>query len=572
MKTTAVLALACTLFFLTPCFPGMFAQKAVVSTSPQLPFDLEGQILFAPMDSRTSYLIDRAGNVNHTWTSSYLPGEAIRWLGDGTILRTEKFGASGAGGSGGGVQKILWDGTVAWEYHYYVAYQYLSHHDVRALPNGNILLVAWEFLSRAEALAQGRNPDLLFGNYIWPDHIIEVQPTGPTSGDIVWEWHAWDHLIQDYDASKPNYGVVADHPELVNLNYGGTSADWLHCNSLDYNEEFDQILISCPNFNEVWVIDHSTTTEEAAGHTGGYYGHGGDLLYRWGNPQAYGRGTPSDRVFSNQHDSTWIRSGLPGAGHILVFNNGVSRHYSSVDEFAPPVDENGEYYLAPGEAYGPDGLTWSYTANPPSSFYVSHLSGAERLADGNTLICDGEKGRFFEVTPDKNTIWQYTNPYPSGGMNDVFKIVYIPPETPPETEVPDLDCSGSLQWTDVHPGATVTGSFTVQNIGGSGSLLNWTVNTSLLTWGTWTFTPASGNDLTPQAGSVTVQVSVVAPNESNGDFEGYVRVENQENASDYDLIPVSLSTPTLLQTMVQTTMPSQHPGITMQILPLRRSI
>ncbi len=82
-----------------------------------------------------------------------------------------------------------------------------------------------------------------------PDHIIEVQPTGPTSGTIVWEWHVWDHLIQDYDSSKANYGVVGDHPELVDINYvTSTQQDWMHTNSIDYNEKFDQILTQCPLF------------------------------------------------------------------------------------------------------------------------------------------------------------------------------------------------------------------------------------------------------------------------------------------------------------------------------------
>jgi hypothetical protein len=320
----------------------------------------------------------------------------------------------------------------------------------------------------------------------------------------------------------------------------------MHTNSIDYNPAFDQILISVHNLNEIWVIDHSTTTAEAAGHTGGNSGMGGDLLYRWGNPQAYRVGTTSDQKFFNQHDASWIKPGCPGEGNILVFNNGANRpgsHYSTVDEIIPPVNENGEYYLDPGSSYGPENLTWSYTANPSTHFYSWYCSGAQRLKDGNTLICDGVAGKFFEVTPEKVTVWSYFNPYPTPNSNHVFKIVYIPPEDPPEPGVPNLDCSGSLSWTKVQPGEMVNGSFQVQNIGAPGSLLNWTINVSSIDWGTWTFNPESCENLTPEDGQTTVQVSVVAPNQENSEFEGYIRVENQDNSTDFEVIPVYLKTP-----------------------------
>jgi hypothetical protein len=504
---------------------------------------IDGQILYAPMWSTTTYLIDSTGTVNHSWSSSFFPGVAVWWLGDGTILRTIRVGVGpGGGGAGGGVQKILWDGTVVWDFRYNTD-GVLSHHDVKSLPNGNVLLIAWETKTKAEAIAAGRDPNNVssFGFII--DHIVEVQPSGPTSGIIVWEWHVWDHLIQDFDASKDNYGVVGDHPELVDINFvTSMKSDWMHTNSIDYNEEFDQILISVLNFNEIWVIDHSTTTEEAAGHSGGNGGKGGDLLYRWGNPQAYRAGISSDRKLFSQHDASWIKSGYPGEGDILVFNNGVGRGYSSVDEIVPPVDDNGEYYLEPDSAYGPEIQTWIYTASPPTSFYAGHLSGAQRLVDGNTLICNGEIGKIFEVTPEGVTLWQYTNPYPIPSTNDLFKVVYIPPEEPPDPTVPNLNCIGSLSWTNIKPSETVTGSFQVQNIGGPGSLLNWTIIVSSIDWGTWSYDPESGEKLTPEDGQVTVQVSVVAPDELNTEFEGYLRVENKENPADYDVISVHLKT------------------------------
>src|SRR5436305_1921840 len=171
---------------------------------------------------------------------------------------------------------------------------------------------------------------------MWSDKIVEIQPVSSDSGIIVWQWRTWDHLIQDADSTKLNFGVVADHPEDININLGSLNnidADWLHCNGLDYDSAHDEIMVSCHNLDEVFIVDHSTTMAEAATSSGGNSGKGGGILYRWGNPANYGRGELSDQKFYGQHNTTWIRQGLPGAGKILVFNNGVSRpggDYSTV--------------------------------------------------------------------------------------------------------------------------------------------------------------------------------------------------------------------------------------------------
>ena len=428
-----------------------------VSSSPTVSSSVEpgrrvidGQILFSPYYDTTTYLIDSTGAINHTWSSPYRPDAAPYWLGNGTILRPIISGE-------GGFQEIAWDGTVLWDYRY-TASGCTCHHDVKILPNGNVLMIVWEDKTKNQAIAAGRNPNTISGNSFQPDKIIEVKQTGPTSGQVVWEWHVWDHLIQDYDSSKQNYGVVGDHPELIDINFGDTFVgDWLHTNSLDYSPKYDQILISVHNFDEVWVIDHNTTTEEAAGHTGGHYGHGGDLLYRWGNPQSYRRGTATDKKLFGQHDATWIKTGYPDAGDILLFNNGFHRPqgtYSTVDEFTPPMDSNGVYYLAPGAAYGPADVSWDYTATPPTSFYSNVFGGALRLLDGDTLICDGVPGKFFEVTPGGSKVWEWDNPYPYDGMPDVFKVDYLSKQQPPQPKIPDLSCQGNISLTGIQPGGT----------------------------------------------------------------------------------------------------------------------
>ncbi len=382
----------------------------------------DGYTLFAPLGETTTYLIDDAGDAVFTWDSRYRPGNAAYLLENGNLLRTGNTLAAdfNEGGAGGIVEEIVPDGTVVWSFEYDTA-QGRLHHDIEPLPNGNVLMIAWERKTEAQALAAGRDPALLTEGELWPDTVIEVDPATDT---VVWEWHVWDHLVQDYDDARANYGVVADHPELIDLNYCGPGArpgiaDWNHINAIDYNAEFDQILLSVRNFSEIWVIDHSTTPAEAAGHSGGDSGQGGDLLYRWGNPAAYDSGDAGDRQLFVQHDAQWIAEGFLGAGHILIFNNGQGRadgDYSSVDEIVPPVDADGIY-----TGYGPAAPTWSYTASPPTDFYARNISGAQRLEDGNTLICDGPQAHVFEVTAAGEMVWEYDH-----GNAAIFRATRYP--------------------------------------------------------------------------------------------------------------------------------------------------
>jgi hypothetical protein len=107
---------------------------------------------------------------------------------------------------------------------------------------------------------------------------------------------------------------------------------------------------------------------------------------------------------------------------------------------------------------------------------------------------------------------------------------------------PDLDCDGELTWIDVVPGETITDTFTIENIGDPLSELDWKV-TEWPDWGDWTFTPANGTDLTPEDGAFTIDVEVVAPDEEEKEFTGEIKLVNQENASDFCTISVSLTTP-----------------------------
>jgi len=410
-----------------------------------------GLNLFSPLESGNTYLIDNDGRLVHEWISDYRPS-AVYLLPNGHILRTAGYGLQGngtfhGGGSGYRLEEFDWDGNKVWEY-IYASDKHLMHHDVEPMPNGNVLILAYEMKTKEESIQAGRNPEVLRDGEIWSEHIIEVKPTHPTGGEIVWRWHLWDHLIQDFDPAKDNYGDVAAHPERVDIdppgfwldrvspeeleqlqalgyvgeddakkqkqpNRQGGGADWLHTNAIAYNPQHDLIALSVLGNNELWILDHSTTIEEARGHTGGTYGKGGDLLYRWGNPLAYRLGTESDQRLFAQHNVHWIPDGLPGAGDILVFNNGRGRPdgpFSSADQVHLPFTPRVGFHREEGKPWGPTEPTWQYTAPNKKDFNSIFISSAQRLPNGNTLICAGAQGTFFEVTPDKKEVWRYINP------------------------------------------------------------------------------------------------------------------------------------------------------------------
>ncbi len=306
---------------------------------------------------------------------------------------------------GGRFQKLGWFDEVIWDFNFYDSL-YTPHHDIEPLPNGNILVICWEVKSAEEAINMGRQTIL---NEIWPTMIVELEPP---NGTIVWEWHIWDHLIQDVNPALPNYGNVSEHPELFDINLGGpvdyVNGDWLHVNAIDYNEELDQIIFSSRHMNEIYIIDHSTTIEEAASHSGGNSGKGGDILYRWGNPMNYGRGTNDDTRIVAPHAANWVEKDYPGSDNILIFNNnpddsntGIS---SEVIEIQPPIDSNGDYFIDENESFGPDDYFWSYGGD--STFFSAWQSGAVRLANGNTLITVAQQRYIFEVDNTNNIVWE----------------------------------------------------------------------------------------------------------------------------------------------------------------------
>ena len=395
------------------------------------PEAMRGYILLTGGFNNNVHLIDHLGRIAHSWqVGNQIPH--ARLLDNGNLLvelEDEKRS----------ITEVDPDSNIVWQYAHP---DDTHHHDFLKMPDGNVLMLMRGVKTTEEAVAAGANPDLIPSGGMEYDYLIEVRPTGSEGGEIVWEWSAWDYLVQDFDVSKPNYQMIAERPELIDANFGAArhwrnpiALAWTYINAIDYNPQLDQILLSARHFSELWIIDHSAATEEAAArsnanpgngntpphtdvlHNGsnGNAGKGGALLYRWGNPRAYAHGMPADRRLFLQHHTQWIEPGLPGAGNILIFNNGwayqrdQSRNYSSIEEIVPPVDGYG-YRREPRAAYPPAEPIWSYTAETPTDFYASIVSGVQRLPNGNTLICEGTSGNVFEVTPDGKTVWQYVYP------------------------------------------------------------------------------------------------------------------------------------------------------------------
>ena len=396
----------------------------------------EGYTLFSPMSSFNSYLIDRCGRQVKTWTSTYRPALSSYLMNDGSLLRTGNAMNTffNAGGRGGAIQKYDWNGNLVWSYILSDSIN-CAHHDICALPNGNVLVIAWQVKSSAVAVANGRNPALVTPR-VWSEQILEIQPVGSSGGNIVWQWNLWDHLVQEFDSTKVNYGNVESNPQLVNLNYNAssTNADWIHLNSVDYNPVLDQIVLSAHAFDEIWIIDHSTTTAQAASHTGGNAGKGGDLLYRWGNPATYN--AAGVQKFFGQHNAYWIKPGMPFENQIMVFNNGTARpggNYSTVEIINPPL--NGFNYNS-ALPYLPTGPTWIYNDANTNNLFAQNISGAQQLQNGNVIYTDGPSGEFVEIDSAGNKLWRYVNPIISTGpltqgvnpsTNAVFHCNFYPP-------------------------------------------------------------------------------------------------------------------------------------------------
>lgn len=402
------------------------AQNTVGLLSYEPAESFEGYNIIFPHNQPNVYLLDACGEIAHLWEDDvdFRPGNTAYLRPDGTLVKTKR-GANvtqdriWAGGGGGIIEIRDWDNELVWTYTLNND-KFRLHHDIAPMPNGNILALAWELKTREESIAAGRDSALMAQDEVWSEYVFEIDPA---TDEIVWEWHVWDHLIQDFDATKDNFGVVADHPELIDINYDTHDGhpDWLHINAIDYSFVRDQVLLSVPYFDEIWIVDHTTDTDAASGSTGGFSNRGGDLMYRWGNPQTYDNGTDDDRQLFFQHDAHFIDDFVNGSNqyynNIGVFNNMAGSDFSTANIIRPQWDM----------------YTWSYEANQgsgqflpsdfevtithpesPQKMYSTGLSSVQLLPNDNFLITVGRFGYSFELSPDNEIVWEYKTPLIGG--------------------------------------------------------------------------------------------------------------------------------------------------------------
>ena len=409
----------------------------------------DGYIFYSTHDTNrgrtvgnTTWLLNSLFQPVHRWDSEHHAHEGVgpyllenglvvRPFSKGNWLYMENFYVA----SFTSLEIIDWDGNQLWEFDYCTPKRHCMHHDIEPMPNGNILLIVNDFKTHEEAESIGFKPTN--DRAIAFQRIIEIEPNlKDGSTRIVWEWDILDHIVQDLYPDRPNYGKPSEHIGKIDVNYVGKSTKFIpgsvfHFNAVSYNEERDQILVSNFGTNEIFIVDHSTTTKEAKTDKGGASGKGGDLIYRWGNPNAYGMAGIESRQLFKQHDAAWIPKGIPGKGDISIFNNGVNRKpmYTAYIELELPKLRNSRYQRASNKPFGPMAPAYEFsqfTGDEPEVFFAPFMSGARRLPNGNIFGVSGIVSGMFEVT-DKGEEVLRTVP---GSRSTFYRAYKFPKDYP----------------------------------------------------------------------------------------------------------------------------------------------
>jgi hypothetical protein len=413
----------------------------------------DGYILGAHhSNSAKTYLFDKDLNIVHTWNhegqESPQNGYACYLLENGHLLRSgisQNAVSSGAFPKQGTISEIDANKNFVWSCTLEDTVRML-HHDFKVLPNGNILMVSFVCYCKDSAIAAGLDSALFtsggrifsglsktqFGmsdNSVQLESLLELQPDRSGGGNhtIVWEWNIIDHVI------SPD--LALEHPEKIKTDLGPFFVgQWVHLNGMDYDPVKDLIVFSSRVFSEFFIIDHSTSTTEAAGSTGGTYGKGGDLLYRWGRPSNYCRQSmlidsfwvvnrrsrqeeeeeevdstlQFDTTYYHENDvvhclhcPTWIPEGYPGAGNVMFFHNNVDAAMSKLGnsqiiEVTPDINADGQFVMSPGTPTIPLTPTWIYT--PQDDMFSQSMSSAIRMPSGNTIIHEAYPGGNYSGT------------------------------------------------------------------------------------------------------------------------------------------------------------------------------
>lgn len=384
-------------------------------------------ILFSRSFGNKTYLINKCGEIINEWSHDDRAGLSSRLLNNGNLIRAERtIETCCLQTSAGGLIKIQdWDNAVVWEFNAAVGNE-TQHHDFTVMPNGNILYLGWEEIGKEKMDSLGSNSS---GALLWLEFVREIKPIFPDTFETIWEWKIENHVIQNLFPDKINHReTISEHPGKVDINYIGPASfsrlhHW-HINAIDYNPERDEIILNARNNSEIWIIDHSTTTEEAASDSGGKSNKGGQILFRWGNPEAYEIGTRDSLKLYGSHGIDWLDD-TEMKGYILFFNNGDVRaegSYSTIEAIKPSYDSMGNYSVRNDSLYALDDHKIIYGEEENQNLWSRYLSNAVKLENGY-LINEGSPGRIFEIDNTKDIVWQVQM---TGSSIGVFKVFSYP--------------------------------------------------------------------------------------------------------------------------------------------------
>jgi len=333
-----------------------------------------GYTLFTPNAGYKTWLIDMAGRFVHSWQLPERPGTNVRLLSNGHILAAVKnFDLPLTADVEGSGGLLL---ELDWDGNEVWRHVCMGqHHDAYPLANGNIMILRWQEVPSelAHRVRGGVAGTEYKGETMLADSLREIDRDGQT----IWEWHFHDHLHPERDAICP----------LCHR------TEWTHCNSVHELPD-GNIMTTSLALNTIFIIDRKSD----------------EIAWRWG---------PGE--LAHPHDPTSLDN-----GNILVFDNGLHRpltypSWSRVVELDPNSGE----------------IKWEYRDRCPGAFFASFISGCQRLPGGNTLICNGPDGYFFEVTQQGEIVWEYRNPFfgtiPKfhvGHSNLVFRARRFMPDDP----------------------------------------------------------------------------------------------------------------------------------------------
>lgn len=350
----------------------------------------EESLLVVPDYGKETILLDDAGKEVLIWKSEMPNGGGARLLKNRSLLHmvnrplqrpfTKAI-------SGGGLEVLDSESRVVWSF-WNATSEHASCGDVLMLPNGNVLTTIVEWKSREEVIQAGRDPKLVDPNGMLIPGIMEVKPNGPTAGLPVWKWSLWNHLYQLKYPEAANYSFPKPKEGCVNINLGKQKRrGWILPFELEYNEKEQLILLISQN-QQAWVIDHSTTTAEAATDKGGRFGKGGRLLLNLAAPST-----------APERDAFPVMSGwwTGGADLALLRPNSTFAEVTRVGEGWSGEVKN---HRATGVKQMPI---------PKADGSKANIRNARFFADGSLALSSGFQGEIVRLSPSGSLRWRYKN-------------------------------------------------------------------------------------------------------------------------------------------------------------------